>query len=317
MKGILKYIKPYGAYMLLTLFLKFTAAMMDLLIPSPLAKIIDDIVPTKEVRMIFWCGGVMLICAVLSITTNVTANRMAEVSAGGMTRQLRHDLFSKITYLSAKQIDDFTISSVVSRLTSDTYNVNRMLARMQRLGVREPILLIGGILITVSMEPKLTLVLVTALSFIILIVWIVTKKSIPVYGKQQKVLDEMVRVLQENITGVRVIRALSRTDYERERYDKVNENLAQVEQKAGKISSVSGLATTLVLNLGLTAVIITGAWLVQKGEAGPGAIIAFLSYFTIILNAMLGITKIFVMCSKGFASLERICSGSDLKSWEN
>lgn len=136
MKGILKYIKPYGAYMLLTLFLKFTAAMMDLLIPSLLAKIIDDIVPTKEVRMIFWCGGVMLICAVLSITTNVTANRMAEVSAGGMTRQLRHDLFSKITYLSAKQIDDFTISSVVSRLTSDTYNVNRMLARMQRLGVR-------------------------------------------------------------------------------------------------------------------------------------------------------------------------------------
>lgn len=306
MKGILKYIKPYSAYMLLTLFLKFVAAMMDLLIPSLLAKIIDDIVPTKEVRMIFWWGGVMLICAVLSVTTNVTANRMAEVSAGGMTRQLRHDLFSKITYLSAKQMDDFTVSSVVSRLTSDTYNVNRMLARMQRLGVRGPILLIGGILITMTMEPKLTLVLVTALPFIILIVWVVTKRSIPVYGKQQKVLDEMVRVLQENITGVRVIRALSRTGYERERYDKVNENLAQVEQKAGKISAVSGPATTLVLNLGLTAVIITGAFLVQKRESGPGAIIAFLSYFTIILNAMLGITKIFAMCSKGLASLRRI-----------
>lgn len=292
--------------MLLTLFLKFAAAMMDLLIPSLLAKIIDDIVPVGEVRLIFLWGGVMLVCAVLSVTTNVTANRMAEVSAGGMTQKLRHDLFSKVTYLSARQMDDFTVSSAVSRLTSDTYNVNRMLARMQRLGVRGPILLIGGILITMTMEPKLTLVLVTALPFIILIVWAVTKKSIPVYGRQQNVLDEMVRVLQENITGVRVIRALSRTDYERKRYDGVNENLAEIEQKAGRISAFSSPATTLVLNLGLTAVIITGAYLVQKGEAGPGAIIAFLSYFTIILNAMIGITKIFVMCSKGLASLGRI-----------
>ena len=306
MKGILKYIKPYSAFMLLTLFLKFVAAMMDLLIPSLLAKIIDDIVPTGEVRLIFLWGGIMLICAVFSVTTNVTANRMAEVSAGGMTRRLRHDLFSRVTYLSAGQMDDFTVSSVVSRLTSDTYNVNRMLARMQRLGVRGPILLIGGILITMTMEPRLTLVLASALPFIILIDWVVTKKSIPVYSGQQKVLDEMVRVLQENITGVRVIRALSRTDYEKKRYDGVNENLAEIEQKAGRISSASSPLTTLVLNLGLTAVILTGAYLVQKGEAGPGVIIAFLSYFTIILNAMLGITKIFVMCSKGLASMRRI-----------
>ena len=306
MKGILKYIRPYGAYMLLTLFLKFVAAMMDLLIPSLLAKIIDDIVPTREVRLVFLWGGIMLVCAVFSITTNVRANRMAEISAGGMTEKLRHDLFAKVTYLSAKQMDDFTVSSAVSRLTSDTYNVNRMFARMQRLGVRGPILLIGGIFITMTMEPKLTLVLVAALPLIILIVWIVTTKSIPIYGKQQKKLDEMVRVLQENITGVRVIRALSRTEYERARFDSVNENLAGIEQDAGRVSAASSPATTLVLNLGLTAVIITGAYLVEKGETGAGAIIAFLSYFTIILNAMLGITKIFVMCSKGMASLSRI-----------
>lgn len=306
MKVILKYIKPYRTYMLFTLLLKFVAAMMDLFIPSLLAKIIDDIVPAGNVSLIFVWGGIMILCAVFSVTTNVTANRMAEVSAGGMTEKIRHDLFSKTAYLSAGQMDDFTISSVVSRLTSDTYNMNRMLARMQRLGVRGPILLIGGILITMAMEPKLTMVMVAALPFILLIVGIVTCKSIPVYGRGQKVLDEMVRVLQENITGVRVIRALSRTDYEKERYDKVNENLAEVEQKAGRISAVSNPATTLVLNLGLTAVIITGAYLVQKGEAGPGAIIAFLSYFTIILNAMLGITKIFVMCSKGLASAKRI-----------
>ncbi|MDE6882013.1 MAG: ABC transporter ATP-binding protein/permease [Lachnospiraceae bacterium] len=306
MKTILKYMKPYNTYILLTLLLKFGASMMDLLIPSLLAKIIDDIVPLGEVRLIFWWGGVMILCAVISVTTNVRANRMAEISAGGMTRQLRHDLFEKITYLSAGQMNGFTVSSAVSRLTSDTYNVNRMMARMQRLGVRGPILLTGGILITVTMEPKLASVLIASLPFIIVIVWVVTKLSIPVYTGQQRVLDGLVRVLQENITGVRVIRALSRTDYERERYDGVNEELARIEQKAGRISSASGPATTLVLNLGLTAVIITGAYLVQKGETGPGAIIAFLSYFILILNAMLGITRIFVMCSKGMASLGRI-----------
>lgn len=306
MKGIIKYIKPYGPYMLLTLFLKFTAAIMDLLIPSLLAKIIDDIVPLQNTRLIFMWGGVMILCAVVSVTTNVTANRMAEISAGGMTRKIRYDLFSRITYLSAKQMDDFTVPSVVSRLSSDTYNVNRMLAKMQRIGVRGPILLIGGILITMTMEPKLTMVLAASLPFIILIVTVITGKSVSVYGVQQTVLDDMVRVLRENITGVRVIRALSKTEYEKERFDKVNRKLAETEQKAGSISAASNPATTLILNLGLTLVIVTGAFLVQKGEAGPGAIIAFLSYFTIILNAMLGITKIFMMFSKGLACAKRI-----------
>lgn len=306
MKGILRYAKPYGLFMLCTLILKFIAAMMDLLIPSFLAKIIDDIVPTGNMRQIFLWGGVMIGCAVCSAITNISANRMAEVSAGGMTEKIRHDLFAKISYLSSTQMDELTIPSVISRLTSDTYNVNRMLARIQRLGVRGPILLLGGIMITMSIEPKLAMVLLTALPLIVLIVIIVTTKSVPVYDKQQTVLDDMVRVLRENITGVRVIRALSRTEYEKERFDKVNDRLAQTEQKAGSISAASNPATTLVLNLGFAGVILMGAYLVQKGETGPGAIIAFLSYFTIILNAMLGITRIFIMCSKGIASARRI-----------
>ena len=306
MKGILKYAKPLYLYMLVTLLFKFIAAMMDLLIPSVLAKIIDDIVPLGDVKQIFLWGGMMIGCALVSITINVTANRMAEVSAGKMTRQIRHDLFSKTVYLSASQMDEITISSAVSRLTSDTYNLNRMLARMQRLGVRGPILLIGGIVITMSMEPKLTMVLVGSLPFIIGIVAFVTAKTVPLYTRQQSVLDRLVRVLQENITGVRVIRALSRVEYEKNRFDQVNDELADVEQKAGSVSALSNPLTTLVLNLGLTGVILTGAYLVNKGETGPGAIIAFLSYFTIILNAMLGITRIFVMCSKGIASARRI-----------
>ncbi len=161
-------------------------------------------------------------------------NRMSASSAGRITQRVRHDLFEKITYLSARQLDRFTIPSAVSRLTSDTYNINQLSARMQRIGVRGPILLVGGIAITLAMDLGLTLVLVGALPVIAVLVYVVTKKSVPLYTEQQSILDRMVRVVQENITGARVIKALSKTDYERRRYGRVNEELADKGAACGQ-----------------------------------------------------------------------------------
>ncbi len=306
MKKLMEYIRPHWAIMTVGLVIKFFASMMDLVIPSILEKIIDDVVPMKDPGKVFLWGGVMVICALCSITSNVTANRMAAQSAGKVTRALRHDLFSRVSHLSAQQTDSFTIPSLVSRLTSDTYNVQEMVARVQRMGVRAPILLIGGIIVTASMDPTLTLVLVATLPFIFLVVFGVSKISVPLYTYTQSVLDKLVRTVQENITGVRVIKALSKTEYEKKRFDAVNENLAASEQKASAVMALSNPTTTLILNLGLCAVVLVGAHRVSGGQAQPGAIIAFLSYFTIILNAMLGITRIFTLCAKGAASAGRI-----------
>lgn len=306
MKDIFKYIRPFLGYISVTLAIKFVASIMELLIPSILAKIIDDIVPTGDRGKILLWGGVMALCALTALLGNIFANRMAAKSAGNITENIRHDLFSKITYLSASQLDGFTIPSAVSRLTTDTYNLNQLFARMQRIGVRGPILLIGGIIITLMMDTGLTLVLVTTLPVIALLVYLVTKKSVPLYTKQQSVLDKMVRVVQENITGARVIKALSKTEYEKSRYDNVNNELADTEQHVGSIMAVTNPGSSLILNLGLTAVVAVGAFRMNAGVTTPGVIIAFLNYFTIILNAMLGITRIFVMCSKGEASAKRV-----------
>ena len=211
MKDIFRYIRPFLGYISVTLAIKFVASIMELLIPSILATIIDDIVPTGDRGKILLWGGVMALCALTALLGNIFANRMAAKSAGSITENIRHDLFGKITYLSARQLDGFTIPSAVSRLTTDTYNLNQLFARMQRIGVRGPILLIGGIIITLMMDTGLTLVLVTTLPVIALLVYLVTKKSVPLYTKQQSVLDKMVRVVQENITGARVIKALSKT----------------------------------------------------------------------------------------------------------
>ena len=306
MKKIFYYLKPHVPRMTLGLSIKFLGTIMDLLLPYILAYMIDDIVPTKNVPFILIWGGVMLFCSVLAVVTNIVANRMAARVARNTTEALRHDLFSKISYLSCAQIDEFTIPSLESRLTSDTYNIHQMIGMMQRMGVRAPILLLGGILVTFTLEPVLTLVLVCVLPFIGYIVWRVSKKGIPLYTQLQKAVDNMVRTVRENASGIRVIKALSKTEYERKRFADANANVVEKETKAGVTMALTNPMMNLFLNLGLTLVIVVGAFRVNAGVTQAGKIIAFLSYFTIILNAMLSVTRIFVMYSKGSASAGRI-----------
>lgn len=306
MEKLGKYIKPYVWYIALTVGIKLLGAVLELMIPYFMEVILDDVVPTGEITSIFLYGGLMLLCAAGCVSANIGANRMSATSSGKITRKLRHDLFEKLEHLSAGQMDRLTISSAVSRLTSDTYNINQFLARMQRLGIRAPMLLLGGVCMMLKMDAALALVLIATLPLIGLIVFFVTKKSVPLYAREQTVLDKVVRVLQENITGVRVIKALSKTDYEKQRFEKVNSELTGIDQKAGMISAITNPASSLVLNLGLTLVVVAGAYRVNAGNCQSGVIIAFLQFFVMILNAMVGITKIFILWSKGQASALRV-----------
>lgn len=306
MRTVYKYIKPVLWPMIGGLTLKFIAAMFDLTIPYFLETIIDKAAPTGQINQVLFWGVAMLVCSVLALVTNVTANRMAVRNTSKVTKTLRHDLFAKISHLSARKTDEFTVSSLISRLTTDSYNVNDMLVRVQRIGVRAPFLLIGGIIITLTLDPVLTLVLVAMLPIIAVVVYFVTKYSVPIYTHCQQILDKLVRTVQENATGVRVIKALGKGEHERKRFDNVNAGLANENKKAGVIMAITNPAATIVLNIGLTLVVIVGARRVNSGLTEPGTILAFLSYFTIILNAMLGITRVFVICSKGSASARRI-----------
>ena len=301
-----RYIRPYGGYILLTMVIKLLAAVMELFVPYLMEIILDDVVPAGGGRLVFLYGGLMLLCAAGCLLLNIVANRMSAISSGKITLAIRHDLFDRLSRLSARQMDRLTVSSAESRLTSDTYNINQLLARIQRLGVRAPILLLGGIVMMLGMDPVLALVLVFMLPAIAIIVYYVTKTSVPLYTQEQGVLDKVVRVLQENITGIRVIKALSKTDYEKGRFNGVNQELTDIDQKAGIISGITNPAASLILNLGLTAVVAAGAYRVNAGGCQSGVIVAFLQYFVMILNAMLGVTRIFVIWSKGEASARRV-----------
>ena len=305
---ISKYIRPWVGFILGTLIIKLLGAVAELMIPY----LMEYILAAREVGLILRYGALMILCAGLCLAFNVIANRMSARSSGQITRALRHDLFEKLLSLSARQMDELTLSSAESRLTSDTYNINQLLARVQRVGVRAPILLVGGIAMMLTMDPGLALILAALLPIIGLIVYFVTKTSLPLYTRQQSVLDKMVRTLQENITGIRVIKALSKTDHEKLRFAAVNDELTAVDRKAGAITAITNPAASLVLNLGLTLVVLIGAMRVRDGVSRPETILAFLQYFTMILNAMLGVTRIFVMWSKGEASARRVADVLEL-----
>lgn len=301
------YLKPYSKRIALGTVIKIVGTITELFLPWILSYMIDEVAPEKNVARIFLWGVVMLACAVVALLGNITANRMASKVARDTTESMRFDLFDKTLNLSARQTDGFAMPSLVSRLSSDTYNVHNMIGMIQRLGIRAPMLLIGGIVVTFMVEPVLALVLLATMPFLVLLAVLVAKKGTSLYTKLQKTVDTMVRKIRDIYSGIRVIKALSRTEYEKKSFETINKNVSSSETRAGLTTGVTNPIMNLFLNLGMTAVILVGAYRVSAGLTKAGQIIAFMTYFTLMLNAVISVGRIFVMYSKGIASSRRIC----------
>lgn len=302
----MQYLAPFKIRMAFGLIIKAVGTVMDLFLPWILSYIIDDIIPTKSIKMTVFWGCIMIVCSFIAWSGNIIANRMASRVAGDCTRALRHDLFEKISYLDASTVDKLTISSLESRITSDTYNVHAMVGMIQRLGVRAPILVIGGLVVSLMLDARLTLILALTMPFIALSVFIISGRGVKLYRKLQNAVDDIVSVVRENATGVRVIKALCKTEYEKKRFDGVNTKAIGIERQAGTIMSLTNPLITFFLNAGLCAVIAAGAYWVDGGVSTNGKIVAFMSYFTIISNATISISRIFTSSSKGIACMDRI-----------
>lgn len=316
MRTVLAYLKPHRRYMCLSLTIKVLGTMVELALPYILSHIIQDVIKPMgaEVspdlaagsrRIVMW-AVIMIICAFLGVLGNVTANRMAARTAKDVARAVRHDLFERTMRLSPAQTDAFTVESLESRLTGDTYNIHQFINSIQRMGVRAPILLIGGLTITVTLDPVLTLVMVAVLPFIFIAVYGITSRGLPLYTRVRGAVDSMTRIVREDAQGIRVIKALSKTDYECRRFDRENASLAAVERKTNATMSVANPLMNLFMNLGITAVVVVGAFRVNGGSSEPGKIIAFIQYFTLISMAMMSVSRIFLIISKASASANRI-----------
>lgn len=312
MKRIFSYLSPYRWRMALGFLLKVAGTIAELVLPLIMSYMIDDVVPTGSIPALSLWGGMMLLAAVAALLGNVKANRMASKVARDATERVRSDLFYKTLTLSARQVDKATLPSLVSRLSSDTYNIHNMIGMMQRLGVRAPILLIGGVALTFMVDPVLALVLLVSVPVLTLIVVLVTRRGVALYMRLQRAADSMVRKVRDDHTGIRVIKALSKEAYESASFAAVNERVVRQETKASVTTGVTNPLMSAVLNLGMAAVVLVGAYRVADGNAMPGDIIAFTSYFSIILNAVISVSRIFVMLTRGGASAKRIAAILDL-----
>ncbi len=306
MKLILKYMKPYKVRITLTMILKFVAVILELMIPYTLEYMIDTAAPKKQVALVIVLGVVMILLAYFGRLCNVKANRMATHTARDGIHTLRDDLFRKTIYLCGAEFDRISLPSLISRMTSDSYNVQSFIGMIQRIGVRAPIILIGGLAVAWTMDYHLALVLLCVIPVMASVTILVSFKGIRVFRGVQEKLDGVVRILRENITGMRIIRALSKSEYEKRRFNKANEEYTRADIKAGMLMAAPHPIMNLFLNAGLTLIIIIGAYRVNGGEMLPGVILAFLTYFNMILQAVMGINRIFMQYSKAGASADRI-----------
>ena len=306
MKLIIRYMKECWKRIAASMTMKTLGSLGELLIPYILEHIIDDVVPTKNIIMVFAWGFCMIGAAFLVRTVNIQANQVAVSVGRDCIRKLRYDLYTKTIHLSGTQFDHFGLPSLTSRMTSDSYNVQNFMVSIQAMGVRAPIMLLGGIVITMIMDPALSSILCIMVPILGVIIFFVTRHGIPLYDNVQRSMDQVIRVMRENITGIRVVKALSKEEYEKKRFDDANQHMTSTDIHASVTMSIPGPMMQLFLNIGLTLVVIVGANRVNNGQAQPGVILAFLTYFNMILQAVMGINRIFMMSSKATASADRI-----------
>lgn len=306
MKLIFRYMGRYRAAVLLAMGIKLAGTMTELLLPYILEYMIDDVVPAGSLpRVVLW-GLLMFAAAVVCRQLNVLANRRTVDNAHRISYDVRQDLFVKTANLPGSAFDELGLPSLISRMTSDSYNVQSAVQQLQSMCVRAPMLLLGGMVMTLAMDLPLAMILVVMLPVLLAVVFFVSAKGIPMYNTVQKRLDNVVRIMRENITGIRVVKALSKADYEKRRFAAANREMTDCDIKASTVMAIPGPLMQLCLNVGLTLVVVAGAWRVNEGLTRPGVILAFLTYFNMITMGVMGLSRIFMTLSKASASAGRI-----------
>ena len=301
-----KYVYPKKKEVGLTLFVKAFSTLMGILIPTILKYIIDDAVPSGQKNMIIGLGLLMIFVSFLEWRYSIKANRMAAKTSSEIIQDIRQDLFSRSISLSSRQIDKLGISSIESRLTSDTYTVHNFLGTAMRMGSRSIMLFIGGVILCVLLNLKLSLIIVFLIFPIFLTIRFIFNKTMPMWRKLHKRHDEMVQVIRESIKGIKVSKALNKVDDEKAKFFRTNKAVRDQTIKAVDTSALTSPIVNVFLYSGLAGVIIYGGSMVKSGEIKVGIIIAFISYLMQIVDSLFMMNWMFNIYSRSMISVKRI-----------
>ena len=306
MRYLAKYLKPYRLQFIIGPAFKLLEAILELFMPIMMALIVDKGIPAGDTGYIVRVGGLMLLTASVGLGSAVICQYSASVASQGFGTAVRNALFKKVMALSFAQVDRFGVQTLSNRITGDVTQLQQAVAMTIRLVIRTPFICIGSVVATMLIDWKLGLVVVCALPLFAGALFLVMRKASPLYTKVQGRLDDVSDTLRENLTGVRVIRAFSREDAERERFAQRNGRLLSTTLLVGRVSSLLNPVTNLIMNFAIIAIIWFGGLQVNAGDLTQGEILAFISYVTQMLSVLIVVANLVVLFTRAFASLRRV-----------
>lgn len=306
MKYLSRYFKGYLKETVLGPLFKLFEASFELLVPIIIARIVDTIIPSNnEVNLVLMIG-LLFLFAVVGVIVAITAQYFSSKATVGYTRQLTKDLFKKIMGLSKEDRDKLTTSSLVTRLTSDTYQIQTGINQFLRLFLRAPIIVFGAIIMAFNISSKMTIDFLVMVAILFVIVFTMSHLLNPIYASIRRATDKIVNMTRQQLEGVRVIRAFGQVDKEEREFAAANQNYTDLQLKAGRLSSLVTPLTYLVVNSTLILVIWQGNIQIGKGLLSQGMLIALVNYLLQILTELLKMTMLVTSLNQSFISAKRI-----------
>lgn len=306
MRELSRYFKGYLKETILGPLFKLFEATFELLVPIIIARIVDTIIPSENKGSLVLMIGLLFLFAIIGVIVALTAQYFSSKAAVGYTRQLTKDLFKKIMGLSKEDRDKLTTSSLVTRLTSDTYQIQTGINQFLRLFLRAPIIVFGAIIMAFNISPKMTLDFLVMVVILFAVVFAMSHLLNPIYAKIRQATDKIVNVTRQQLEGVRVIRAFGQVDKEEKEFAAANQDYTDLQLKAGRLSSLVTPLTYLVVNSTLILVIWQGNLQIGKGLLSQGMLIALVNYLLQILTELLKMTMLVTSLNQSFISAKRI-----------
>ncbi len=306
MRTLISFLAPYRKECIIGPAFKLLEAILELLLPTMMALVINNGVARRDLSYVLQMGGIMLTMTALGFASSMICQYYAARASQGFGTTLRNRLFEHIGSFSHAEIDRFGTASLINRLTNDINQLQLAVAMLIRLVIRAPFICIGAIIMALILDLRLALILLGATPIFAFILYGVISKAAPLYREYQRKLDRIGLVLRENLSGVRVIRAFAKTGREQERFEAGAADLTGAALRVGKIAAMLNPLTSLVMNAAIIAILWAGGLHIQAGRLSQGEIIAFVNYITQIMLALIVISNLVILFTKAFASAGRV-----------
>ncbi len=306
MVEIMKYLKPYLWLVIVTISLVIVDSYVTLYLPDLMSQIVDKGIARGNVDYIWKVGAKMLLVSLVQVVAIVLMSFTSSKSATCASRDIRNDLFKKVQSFSLAEIDRFSPASLITRTTNDITQVQQALIMIQRMVIRAPIIAVGSIVMAISKDAKLTMILLISVPAASLAMYLIFAKVMPLFKSMQKKIDRLNLVLRERITGIRVIRAFNKEEYEKERFERANVDLTETALKVNRIGAIVFPIMTIIMNFTIVALIWFGAKQIDMGQLQVGTMMAVMQYVMQVLFSFIMISLIFVFLPRASVSAQRI-----------